>query len=221
MRPIRILLADTAFLVRQGLRYVTSRFPYLEIADEATHSDELYEKCLTHQPDMVIMDYQAPGFFSTEDVRMIRQLLPACEVLVISSGLHRDQVLQVLEFGAKGFLLKECDEAEVVDAIHALMRAEKFMCGRILDMVMERTHAGGDCEPTRLTIRELEIVRMMATGHQTSAIADTLSLSLHTVYTHRKNIMRKLGVTTAAEVILYAIHTALVSQREVSGASER
>ena len=212
----KILIADSAYLVREGLKSVLSGQPAIQIAGEAAHRKELFRQLPLSRPDLVILDYHTPNqAFSIEDVREIKEISPETEVLIISSWLDKEKVMQVLRFGAKGFLLKECDETEIMGAIHAIGKDEKFFCGKVLDIILERQEAkqdqdGDACEPTNLTQRETEIVRLMAEGASTNTIADALSLSVHTVYTHRKNIMRKLGVKTASEVILYAINTALI-----------
>ncbi|GAB4416659.1 MAG: response regulator transcription factor [Bacteroidia bacterium] len=212
MSEIRIFLADAAFLVRRGLQSVIAAYPYMHVVGEAGQSEELRSGMARVRADLFIIDYHAPGAFSIDDVRYISEQAPASHILVISSDLEREQVFRALEYGVRGFLLKECDQTEILGAIHALSKREKFFCGRVLDLVLERKvrHSLGDaCEPARLTERETEIVALMAAGVSTQDIAERLSLSVHTIYTHRKNVMRKLGVTTAAEVILYAINTSL------------
>lgn len=216
MSTIDVFIADAAFLVRMGIKSVLASFPHMQVIEEATNSSELHERLDQSRPKVVIMDYNAPNAFSIEDVRHVSEIAPDSGILVISSDLKREEVLKVLEFGVKGFLLKECDQTEIVSAINAVARKEKFFCGKVLDIILERRSqsppgSGEACMPTRLTERETEIVKLMAEGLATQEIADRLSLSVHTIYTHRKNIMRKLGVTTAAEVILYAFNTSLVS----------
>jgi len=219
MEQTNILIADAAFLVRMGIKSVLTAFPHLEVIHEATNGVALKESLNSHRPQVIIMDYNAPGAFSLEDVAYVTEHAPDSNILVISSDLKRHEVLQVLEYGVKGFLLKECDQTEIVGAINAVARREKFFCGKVLDIILERRSqsapgSGEACLPTRLTIRETEIVKMMAEGRNTQEISEKLSLSVHTVYTHRRNIMRKLGVTTAAEVILYAFNTSLVQAEE-------
>lgn len=212
METIRIIIADQAFLVREGIKAVVSVHPYLQIVGEARHQAELIELTQQERPNVVILDYRATEAFSTENVATITEVSPGTSVLVISSDLEKTQVLKVLEYGALGFLLKECDETEILGAIHAVSKGEKFFCSKVLDILLERTIGGNndDCAPTRLTIREIDIVRLMAKGLTAQEIADKLTLSIHTVYTHRKNIMRKLGASSASEVVRYAFQTALV-----------
>ncbi|WNJ18098.1 response regulator transcription factor [Pontibacter sp. G13] len=215
MIQARIFLADSAFLVREGIKAVTRDYPF-EVIGEAANQRELQAKLPHYDPDIVVIDYQSPGKFTHEDVKYVREVHPEANLLVITANPEKQEVFQVLEYGVKGFLLKQCDQTEIIGAINALSRNEKFYCGKVLDIILERNETqsqrGGDaCAPTRLTERETEIVALMAEGISTQSIAEKLNLSVHTIYTHRKNVMRKLGVTTAAEVILYAINSSLVT----------
>jgi DNA-binding NarL/FixJ family response regulator len=215
METIRILIADNAFLVREGIKAVVSQKAHLAVVGEARNQRELRQKTQANLPDVVILDYQASNAFSPENVQEVLRLSPNTSILVISSNLQRTQVLKVLEYGALGFLLKECDETEILGAIKAVAKGEKFFCSKVLDILLERSigSTNGDfdpCEPTRLTLREIEVVRQMAEGRSAQDIANHLELSVHTVYTHRKNIMRKLGASSASEIVKYAYQTALV-----------
>lgn len=217
MNEIRIFIADAAYLVREGLKAVISTYPYMNVVGEAGHTRLLRQRLDDTRPDIVIMDYNAPDAFSIDDVKYIHDHYPSIKLLIISSNLQRPQVLEVLEHGVKGFLLKECDQSEIIGAIHASHKNDKFFCGKVLDIILERARPqpiDAACAPTRLTDRENEVVSLMAEGISTQGMADKLSLSVHTIYTHRKNIMKKLGVTTAAEVILYAINTSTVNGRK-------
>lgn len=216
MDSIKIFIADAAFLVREGLKAVIKDKSYMKVVGEAMHSDELKAKLKDTPPDLVIIDYQASESFEVEDIQFIMTKQPGANVLVISTDYEKDRVLKAINYGAKGFLLKECDQTEIIGAIHAVSKNDKFFCGKVLDIILERNtptfskSIEDNCDPTLLTQREVEIVKLMAEGFPAQEIADKLYLSIHTIYTHRKNIMRKLGVTTAAEVILYAINTSLI-----------
>lgn len=207
-----VLIADNAFLVREGIKAVVAESKAIKVVGEARNEEELYENVTKHRPDVVIIDYRAGKAFSTDSVRDLIERSPETSVLVISSDLERRQVISVLEYGVLGFLLKECDQDEILGAIKAVASGEKFFCSKVLDILLDRSinPAVADCAPTRLTQREIEVVKQMAEGVPAQEIAERLSLSVHTVYTHRKNIMRKLGANSASEVIRYAFQTALV-----------
>lgn len=208
MNAISIILAEPHYLVREGLKAILKDISYLNIEQEAEDEGQLLSCLDPSRPQLVIFDYQEPGF-SPETVKHIFKHNAKAQVLVISSGTDRSSILETLRHGAKGFLLKNCDKGEIVGAIHAVSRKEKFFCNKVLDILLEReiSPANEACEPTQLTERESEVVRLMAEGLSAQQIADQLFLSVHTIYTHRKNIMKKLKVSTAAEVILYGINT--------------
>lgn len=213
MSPINIFLADAAFLVREGLKAVIADYPYMKVVGEAGNSRNFRNLLPKSQADVVIIDYNAPGSYSIDDLEFIHHQHPYSKMLVITSNLQREEVLKVLELKTKGFLLKQCDQTEIIGAIHAAARDDKFFCGKVLDIILERDVAHNteeECAPTRLSKRETEIVKLMAQGASTQEIADTLSLSVHTVYTHRKNIKQKLGASSAAEVVYYAVSTSLL-----------
>jgi len=211
MQPINIFLADSAFLVREGIKSVISDFDHIQIVGESGRSEELRAKIQLSTPDLLVIDYSSASFFSIDDIRFVSEHYPDVKFLVITSEIHREEVLTVLEYGVTGFLLKECDKSEILSAIHAASKRDKFFCGKVLDIILDRNR-DTSCDPTRLTDRESQVVQLMAEGKSTQDMATELSLSVHTIYTHRKNIMKKLGVTRAAEVILYAINTSMVGE---------
>lgn len=219
---IKVLIADVQLLTRAGLNALLNPKQFVEIIAEATNTTDLLAKSTQHQPKVVIMDYSQEPYFSLESIARTQQVVPDTNFLVITADLQREKVIDALGIGVKGFLTKECDEAEIVGAIRAVAKGEKFFCNKVLDILLERELTPAEdtplekarriaCEPVQLTTRELEIVSMMAKGLSAQQIAESLFLSVHTIYTHRKNIMRKLDVTTAAEVILYAINSRLVN----------
>jgi DNA-binding NarL/FixJ family response regulator len=113
--------------------------------------------------------------------------------------------------GVTSFLTKTCDETEIFSAVRAAAKREKFFCSKVLDVLLEKHFPGTDnCAATELSVRETEIVRLVAEGYSSKDIAKMLFLSPHTVHTHRKNILRKLGIGSTSELVLYAVNTGLV-----------
>ncbi|MCI4670191.1 MAG: response regulator transcription factor [Bacteroidia bacterium] len=209
MNSIKVFIADAAFLVREGIKSVAAAYDHIEVIGESARADELRAKLKRYSPDLLIIDYSSPNFFSIEDIKYVAKHYPSINFLVITSDIKKEDVLTVLEQGVTGFLLKECDKSEIISAINASSKNEKFFCGKVLDIILDRDQTPS-CAPANLTERETEIVKLMAGGKGTNEMAEELSLSVHTIYTHRKNIMKKLGVTRAAEVILYAINSSLI-----------
>lgn len=184
-----------------------------KVVAEATNEQELIRKLQVQSAQVVVLDYNQPNSFSRNTVEKIKQAAPSVNLLIISADNNKESIYQILEMGVNSFLTKACDKEEIIDAIKATARGEKFFCTKVLDYLLEKSFAKGDassCAPTPLTPREIEIVQLVARGLVAKEIAAQLNLSTHTVYTHRKNIMRKLGLSTASELVLYAVHIGLV-----------
>ena len=212
MQSIRLLLADSQYLIRLGLKSLLARNKHIKIVGESSNTEELLKKVHDLQPDVVLMDYKNSHHFNLEDIKEVKTISPSSKLLIISSDDDKNNIFKVIEYGINSFLTKECSEEEIINAIVATAKNEKFFCNKILDIILAKhlSKEDDDCAPTELTVRELEIVGLIAEGHSTKDIAEELCLSTHTVYTHRKNVMRKLNVNSASELILYAINTGLV-----------
>lgn len=212
MQPISVLLADSHYLSRLGMKNLIAEQPAMEVVGEAEDEEELREILEEVQPQIVIMDYNQPGFFNLESVALIHELCPQANTLLISADNNKENIFRVLENNVQSFLTKSCGEEEILDAIKATGRGEKFFCTKIIDYLLEKSFAKEeeDCSPSPLTPREIEIVRLIAKGLIAKEIAGLLNLSTHTVYTHRKNIMRKLKLNTSSELVLYAVNNGIV-----------
>lgn len=211
MSTINLILADAHLLVREGLKALLAERADLKVVGEAAGSNDLHRLLEEKKPDVVVMDYDLRGYFDVGDVQKVKEISPESEVLIITSNLNRESLHRVMGFGANSFLLKECDREEILSAVYATANREKFFCHKVLDILLEKDSDGkANCYPTKLSNRELEVVKLVAEGHTTSKIADQLCLSVHTVNTHRKNIMRKLEVKTAAELVIYAVNTGII-----------
>ena len=211
MEPSRIAIADAQYLTRVGLRHILSSATGLVIAGESSNDLELMAMLNQEPVDVVIMDYNQPGRFSPETIARLRALDDSPAVVVISEDNDKSRIFSVLEAGVGCFLTRECDDEEILDAIKAALRGDKFFCTKILDFLIEeslgkapRRHPSG-CGATPLSPREVEIVRLVAKGMVAKEIAMELHLSTHTVYTHRKNIMRKLDLAATSELVRYAL----------------
>ena len=214
---IRVLIADSHYLARQGLKALLEGEPGFQVVGEAATREELLAMVPKMEPKVVLLDYRPDGGFQVEDVHAVRHLGPQANVLILAHFPDRQQVYQLLESGAKSFLLQECDRDEIISALRACAKGDKFFCDRILDVLIEpldtqaarpsTARASSSAMPV-LTQREKEILYHIGQGKTTQQIAETLMLSTHTVHTHRKNIMRKTGVHKTADLIRYAMsHT--------------
>jgi DNA-binding NarL/FixJ family response regulator len=194
-----------------GLRHIFNAIPGCQIVGEATHENSLLEQLQQYQPQILILDYNQPGHFSPETIQKAKRISPSTNFLIISADEDKKSIFEVLESGVSSFLSKYCDEKEIVNAVHATGKGEKFYCTNVLNHLLEKSFSkDSECEGTPLTPREVEIVRLVASGLIAKEIAWKLNLSTHTVYTHRKNIMKKLRIGSTSELVLYAVNIGLV-----------
>ena len=218
MNKIGVFIADSHFLTREGLKCLLKRRDDISILGEAVDSNGLLTKTRDLAPDIFIIDFDIPGCFSIQNLIMLRRDFPDAGILVITNNRNKKDILTALDHGVYGYLLKECDETEIVNALSAVCRREKFLCGKVLDSILDKPALpceaipGCDlCQPVTLSHRELEIVKMIARGYTTRDIADKLFLSFHTVATHRKNIFKKTGIKSSLELVRYAVNNGIVS----------
>lgn len=207
---MNIVIADRDFLIKTGLKCLLSKKEGITLAATATGFPELKDILRLHVPDVLIMDYDQEGAFSLDDLAVITRKYPSLKILVISNNRHKHDILTALELGVTSYLLKECAEDEIFDAIYATAKGEKFFCAKIVDNILGK-HPNASCDGLFLTERELEIVKLVAQGHTTAEISKMLCRSVHTINTHRKNILNKLGLDSPSELVLFAVKRGLIA----------
>lgn len=182
-----------------------------DVIGEASDSHELAAEVRKNKPDLVIIDYSLPGFFSPEDIKVVYTLSSTTNILVITTNQNHNDILKVLEYGVTNYILKLCDKEELMGAIYATVKKEKFVCSKVIDAILNKHFPQEDsCEGVSLSQREVEIVELISKGFTNSRIAEKLFLSVHTISTHRKNILKKLGVNKSSELVMYAIKTGII-----------
>jgi DNA-binding NarL/FixJ family response regulator len=208
----RILIADCQPLVREGIKSLIANSPDYECVGNAGKGSELLPAISKLQPDVIIMDFDLPGYFSLEDVAIIYANYPHANILIVSANQDKDDILKALEFGVNNYILKICDQEEFMDALAATARKERFFCGKVIDAILEKQiRKCNSCAGVCLSPREIEIIQCISDGLTNADIAEKLFISIHTVSTHRKNILRKLDLNKCSELIMYAIKNGLVS----------
>ena len=216
---LKILYANANVLMQNGLKSIMNAGGGIDKIVECSTEDGLF-KCLSEDRfDLVVLDHQSAGNFSVLTVNKIKKDFPDQKVLIISSVKDNSEVLKVLENGTQGYLTYECDESEITHAIFSIAKGEKFFCNKVLDIILNKhlyNDEEEDCAPTSLTDRENEIASLIAMGHTNKEIAEQLFLSPHTIHSHRKNIMKKLGIRSASELTLYAINVGLIQTSQTS-----
>ena len=212
---IKVLLADNQPLTSAGLRHILREKSDLSIVDQVTSSDHLRVLIRQHQPDLLIADYNSPGYISKEDLAAVKSYSPKTNVLVVSSDNDKESILKVLQSGVIGYLTKHCSQKEILTAVYSVAKGEKFYCHTILDIIMERHFRNEPLEPAvnSLTARETEILKLLASGYSTKRLADELHLSPHTIHTHRKSIIRKLKIKSPTEYVIRAMDLGLIKSK--------
>ena len=212
---IRVLLADDHTLVRQGLRRILETDPEIEVVGEAGDGRSAVDMACSVQPDVILMDIAMPQLNGIEATRQVTQHNEGARVLVLS--MHADDVYvrQSLKAGARGYLLKDSEDLELLKAVKAVNCGGSFFSPAISKLLLEGylddsgTRAVED-KLELLTNREREILQLIAEGQTNRDIATQLGLGINTVETHRKHIMEKLDVHNTAEVVRFAVRKKIV-----------
>jgi len=209
---ISILIADAHYLVRVGLKHILAARGDVEIKGEAVDEESLMAQLEQSSFDVLTIDYTQSGAFSINAIELIRQRFPDTGILIISNDNKKETVYAVLELGVTSFITKSCDEQEIIEGIKAAASAKRFFCKKVADYIFERSFpdTSETLEPLPVTPREVEIIQLTAQGLTAKETASKLNLSTHTIYTHRKNIMRKLNIKSNSELVLYAVREGLI-----------
>lgn len=207
---IKIVVADQDFIARKGWECLLSSNSDLQVQGFAASSEELLEKLFLFSADVLIIDHTSP-VFGTKVLSQVKAQYPDCRILAVTGKIARFDIMQALSSGVKSYLLKECDEQEINEAIYATFSGESFLCGKIASILDEELDRPvNPCQGMNISDRELEVIRLVAEGHSNKQIAEMLCLSTHTITTHRKNIMSKLDINNTAGLVLFAVKNGLV-----------
>jgi DNA-binding NarL/FixJ family response regulator len=215
MKTVRILLADDHTVVRKGLRLLLESHPGFQVVADAADGRGAVALAEQHTPDVVVMDVAMPVLNGIEAARQITAKLPHAAVVFLSMHSDESYVLKALKAGARGYLLKDSAEADLINAVRAVTEGKSFFSPAISKMMMEdymRELRERQIEDTYelLTTREREVLQLLAEGKSNKEVAAVLNLSLYTVETHRGNILQKLNLHSGAELILYAIRKGVI-----------
>jgi DNA-binding NarL/FixJ family response regulator len=212
--PARILVADDHAVVRSGLRTLLDREPDLLVVAEAADGAEAVEKALAENVDLAILDVSMPRMTGLQAARELSRRRADLRILLLSMYDKEQYLFAALDAGASGYVLKRAAHHDIVEACRAALRDEPFIypatMGALVRRYLERSAAGENLLQGALTPRETEVVKLIAEGHSSREIADTLVVSLKTVERHRANILDKLGMRDRVEVTRYAIRQGLI-----------
>jgi two-component system, NarL family, response regulator NreC len=208
--PTHLLLADDHLLVRQGLRVLLEQAGMV-VLGEAADGLEALQLAHTHQPDVAILDIAMPHLNGLETTRRLREAVPQTKIIVLTMHTEEPYVLEALQAGAVGYVLKTQAAVDIVQAIHSVLQGAIYLSPRVTHAVVQAYLSGATLPPDPLTSREREIVQRIAEGQTTKEIAGHLGLSVKTVESHRINLMRKLDIHETATLVRYAVRRGLIT----------
>lgn len=216
VKPIRILLADDHTVMRRGLRLLLESQPEFSVVAEAADGRQAVQQAEETQPDVAVVDIAMPNLSGIEAAERIASAMPNTAIVILSMHSDEAYVLRALKVGAKGYLLKDSAEGDLIDAIKAVHQGKTFFSPEISrmlveDYVREIRARGAEDSYDLLTSREREILQLLAESKSNKEIAAALHLSPYTVETHRRNLQEKLNLHSLAELILYAVRKGLIS----------
>jgi len=211
--PLRILVADDHQVVRTGLRTLLETEKGWQVCAEAANGREAVEKTGELRPDVAVLDIGMPLLNGVEATRQIRKLSPKTEVLILT--MHDSEVLiqEVLEAGARGYILKDDADRNLIAAVDALRQHKPYLSSRVSDVFSKTVLSRGDESASGLrrpTPREREILQLLAEGKSNKEIAGFLGISVKTAETHRANIMLKLNFHSITELVRYAVRNKII-----------
>jgi len=215
--PIRVLIVDDHEIVRKGIRALLATKRDIQVVGEARDGAEAVTQAQALQPDVILMDLMMPRMNGIEAIRQITAGQPGTRVLVLTSFAADEQVFPAIKAGALGYLLKDSGPQELVQAIRQVFRGEPSLDPAVARKVLSELSAPPQkpLTPDPLTVREMEILRLVAQGKSNKEIAGNLVIAEETVHTHVSNILNKLHLASRTQAALYALKEGFASVGDI------
>jgi len=213
---IRVLLADDHGIVRKGLRSAIESEGGYEVVAEASNGREAVQLAQQLKPDIAIMDIAMPQLNGIDATEQIMKLSPSTKVIVLSMHADESYVIRALAVEARGYLLKDSAEVDLLPALRSVMQGRPYLSPKVTQVLLEDymrylRQRGLQDTYDLLTAREKQVLQLLAEGNSNKDVANLLNLGLSTVDTHRTNLMQKLNLHSTAEVVLYAVRKRIIS----------
>ncbi|TVQ76898.1 MAG: DNA-binding response regulator [Phycisphaeraceae bacterium] len=213
VRPVTVVIVDDHTMVRGGLRSILEDVEGIKVVGEAENGRDAIEMAAKYAPDILLLDVAMPGLNGVEAARKIRSADPKIKIIAVSMHSDERYVAGILDAGGRGYLLKTCDAAELIRAIHSVMRGKIYVTADLTHVLVNRMHgdasSSGASRFDTLTPREREVLQLIAEGFTSKEIGEKLGAAMKTVETHRTNLIRKLDIHSIAELTKYAIREGL------------
>jgi DNA-binding NarL/FixJ family response regulator len=216
VKSLRIMIADDHDLMRRGIKALILSHPNWEVCGEAQTGREAVAKAEQLKPDIAILDISMPDLNGVEAARRIRKASENTEVLILSAHYSDQLIREIVEAGARGYIVKSDSDRDLVIAVETLANHKPFFTPRATEVILGNFNTGGRRDKVpgeirdRLTSREREIVQLLAEGKSSKEVATSLCISVKTAETHRANIMKKLQLHTVTELVRYAVRNQII-----------
>ena len=210
-KPIRILIADDHFVVREGLKALISFDPNIDVVGEAADGIEAVHQVCALKPDVILLDLVMPRQGGLDTIPYIKKENPKSRILVLTSYAEDEKVWTAIKSGAQGYLLKDAHPTQLIQAIHDVYRGETSLHPTIANKLIAEFNNPNRSKPNSLTNREEQVLKLVAQGYSNEEISKKLFLSKRTVATHVSNILGKLHLANRTQAALYALRQGLVS----------
>jgi two-component system response regulator NreC len=213
INKIKVIIADDHAMVRQGFIVLLNAQPDMEVVGEAADGNEMVELADNLHPDVVLADISMPNLNGIEATKLIHQRHPEIPVVVITIHTSSSYVIRALRNGARGYVVKNDGFQNVIQAIKTVCQGQRFLSSQVSEQIIDAVISGTSMDfnlDERISIREREILQLIAEGNTNSQIARKLVISARTVETHRTNLMRKLELTSQIDILRYAIQHGII-----------
>jgi len=215
LKPVRLIIADGQFLITESLKTILTDEGSYIVEAVLTDKTEIIEVLTNSEVSILIIDPLFIDLISLSEIKEIKENFPKLKVIVLTNSLSKTDLHELNQLGIKNIILKTSDREEIFEALNAAVKGKKYYSNELLEILFELTEKKNPGEETgQLTPSELEIVRLISEGLTTKEIASRKYISFHTVISHRKNIFRKLGVSSVSELIMYAIKSGWINMIE-------
>jgi len=207
---IDILIANNNLIVGEGLKTILQSRLRNRVLGVVESKEAMVKSSKKYFPDIIIIDY-SNDLFGLESISEIKKIYKNSRILAITDIQPKQTIIKALKSGVDSYLLDDCQKPEILEAIEDTYQGKQFYCGHVIDIISEKDNDEHGCGGISLSEREIEIIKLIADGLTNKEIADKLCLSTHTVNTHRKNIMNKLGIKNTAGIVIYAVKENIIN----------
>jgi DNA-binding NarL/FixJ family response regulator len=215
MNRITVVVAEDHTIVRKGICSLIDGKADIQVVGEAEDGRDAIDKVTALLPDVVIMDIAMPHLNGLEATRQLKKMFPQIKILALTMYTNEEYILQILQAGASGYVIKQAAPAELISAIHAIYRGDSFLSPSIsktiIDEYLRHTTPNVSAEHEKLTDREREVLQLIAEGCSNREIASKLQVSVKTVGVHRTNLMEKLEIHNVTDLVKYALRKGIIS----------